>query len=510
MGKANRTKRADQEAKQLAAEQKKQAQAAAQKKARRNKIIGIVCAVLAVALVGSTLAYNKMVSSGFFMRQTIAASTENFELDQTHASYFYNSIYSNFMNSYGDMASAYFGLDTSKSLKSQSCAMLESGTWFDYFMTSAKSDMTNILLFAEEAKARGLELDKDDKKQIDEAISALKKAAKTAGVSKSYYIHATYGAGVSEKDLRDVLELSALYTKCYGALTEAYNFTSDDYNAYKKEHEDDLKQIDYATFTMTTSDTTNADDISVDILKKFVDRFKAAKNLEAFQKIAEEYLRDYMYKGKTDITDEDIKADLDAMIVKGASYVEENEFSEWAFDKSRKANNTYSSANEDGTAQYVYILTSTAAIDESQTKNVRHILLTTNTYETAEAAKAKAEEILAQVSGAGAEKFAELAAEYSEDSSAANGGLLENVAAGKTTDSFDAWLFDSARKVGDTGIVESEYGYHVVYMEGDGLKAWEAAAHSALWNEKYQEDYAAIAAKYPITFNDAALYAING
>ena len=172
MGKGNRT-RADQEAKQLAAAQKKQAQAEAQKKAKRNKVIGIVCAVLAVALIGSTLAYNKMVSSGFFMRQTTVASTENYSLDQTHASYFYNSAYSNFMNTYGDMAS-YFGLDTSKSLKSQSCMMLESGTWFDYFMSSAQSDMKSVLLFAEEAKARGLELDAEDRAQIKDALKSLK------------------------------------------------------------------------------------------------------------------------------------------------------------------------------------------------------------------------------------------------------------------------------------------------------------------------------------------------
>ena len=507
MGKGNRT-RADQEAKQLAAAQKKQALAEAQKKAKRNKIIGIVCAVLAVALIGSTLAYNKMVSSGFFMRQTTVASTENFSLDQTHASYFYNSAYSNFMNTYGDMAS-YFGLDTSKSLKSQSCMMLESGTWFDYFMSSAQSDMTSVLLFAEEAKARGLELDDEDRAQIKDALKSLKAAAKAAGVSTSYYIHATYGAGVSEKDLRDVLELSALYTKCYGALTENYNFTSDDYNAYKKEHETELKKVDYVTFTMTTSDTTNADDISVDILKKYVDRFNKAKNQDEFLKIAEEYLRSYTYKGNTEITDADIQADLDSMIVKGASFVEENEFSTWAFDKSRKAGNTYSSANEDGTAQYVYILTAPAAIDESVTKNIRHILLTTETYGSAEAAKAKAEEILAQA--ADAEKFAALAAEFSEDSYAANGGLMENVSDGAITiDAFNAWLFDSARKAGDIGIVESEYGCHVMYLEGDGLKAWETTAHSALWNEKYEADYAAIAAKYQISFNTAALSAING
>jgi hypothetical protein len=32
---------------------------------------------------------------------------------------------------------------------------------------------------------------------------------------------------------------------------------------------------------------------------------------------------------------------------------------------------------------------------------------------------------------------------------------------------FDAWCFEENRKAGDTGIIESEYGYHVMYYVGD-------------------------------------------
>ena len=31
---------------------------------------------------------------------------------------------------------------------------------------------------------------------------------------------------------------------------------------------------------------------------------------------------------------------------------------------------------------------------------------------------------------------------------------------------FNDWCFDSARKPGDTGIVETNYGYHVMYFVG--------------------------------------------
>ena len=143
MGKSNRNKQVNQEERQLAAEQKKQAHAAAQKKERRNKVISIVSVILAVVLIGSLLVYNKLTASGFFMRRNVAAYTETLDLKQTHASYFFNQLYSQ----YYSMAS-YLGIDTTKSLKTQACTMTDSGTWFDYFMTSAKSDMATVLQFA--------------------------------------------------------------------------------------------------------------------------------------------------------------------------------------------------------------------------------------------------------------------------------------------------------------------------------------------------------------------------
>lgn len=511
MGKANR-KNSDREEKLLAAEKKKQELSIAQKKQKRNRILGIVAGILVVVLLGSLLTYNKLVSSGYFLRRTVSAQTENYEADNAVASYFFNSYYQQFMSQYSYMAS-YFGLNTSKSLKAQSCSMLESGgTWFDYFMNTTKSTLTRTLVFCEEAKARGLALDDADYQMIDDAIASLKNAAKSAGVSKSYYIHAMYGAGVSEKDIRRALELSALSSKCYNEIVSAYSYTTDDYNAYKDEHEMELLRIDYATMSMTTSDAAVDGDITTDMLKQYSERFAAAKDKAAFDEIAFDYLRNCAYKDDSTTTDEDILDEIEGFTTTGASFVENSDFFTWAFDESRRANDVYTSANEDGTAQYVYILLSPAALDETKTVNVRHILLTTDTYGSGDAAKAKAEALLAewQNGAATAESFAQLAEANSEDTgSNTNGGLYENVARGDMVDNFDEWLFADGRKAGDTGIVETDYGYHVMYFDGFGLAAWQATADSALKSAKYSEDYAALEEKYPVTYDDAALYQID-
>ncbi len=116
-------------------------------------------------------------------------------------------------------------------------------------------------------------------------------------------------------------------------------------------------------------------------------------------------------------------------------------------------------------------------IEKSDTNmvNVRHILIKPSgqnddgTYTDAAwaEAKQKAEELLAQwQAGEHTEdSFAYLAAENSQDpGSATNGGLYEEVYPGQMVDTFDAWCFDPARQPGDTGIVKTDYGYHIMYF----------------------------------------------
>ena len=70
--------------------------------------------------------------------------------------------------------------------------------------------------------------------------------------------------------------------------------------------------------------------------------------------------------------------------------------------------------------------------------------------------------------GATEEVFSNLAKDNSTDpGSASNGGLYENVYPGQMVETFNDWCFDSARKPGDTGIVETQYGVHLLYFVGN-------------------------------------------
>ncbi len=144
--------------------------------------------------------------------------------------------------------------------------------------------------------------------------------------------------------------------------------------------------------------------------------------------------------------------------------------------------------------------------DEPNMVNVRHILIKfpetdeadgdgegekTDTAAGRAGAREKADNLLAEWQGGDAteESFALLASENSEDpGSAGNGGLYENVYPGEMVAAFNDWCFDEARKPGDTGVVETEYGYHIIYFSGTAEHAhWYEVAENDLVMERRQE-----------------------
>lgn len=135
--------------------------------------------------------------------------------------------------------------------------------------------------------------------------------------------------------------------------------------------------------------------------------------------------------------------------------------------------------------------------DGSYTIDVRHILIKadgtenedgtiTFTDEAAAAqAKAKAEEILAMwLEDPTEEYFAELAKEHTGDSNGEAGGLYEDVTEGYMVASFNDWCFDESRQSGDYGIVETRFGYHIMYFSARGEDTWKTQTQRVYLNEQ--------------------------
>ena len=132
--------------------------------------------------------------------------------------------------------------------------------------------------------------------------------------------------------------------------------------------------------------------------------------------------------------------------------------------------------------------------DSGPMVDVRHILVCpkgdegAQTYTDAQwdACLKEAEKLLEQWKAGEAteESFAKMANTYSEDGgSKASGGLYTNVTSQTNfVEPFLNWCMDGSRKVGDTGIVKTDYGYHIMYLSST-RPAWQYYAEVAFLSE---------------------------
>ena len=99
------------------------------------------------------------------------------------------------------------------------------------------------------------------------------------------------------------------------------------------------------------------------------------------------------------------------------------------------------------------------------------------------------------------ESFALLANNFSEDpGSNTTGGLYSYVYQGQMVKDFNDWCFDEARRSGDTGIVQSSYGYHVMYFSY-GDEGWIRRSRQMLIEDTCTEMLAEVMKQTPLMVN---------
>jgi len=161
--------------------------------------------------------------------------------------------------------------------------------------------------------------------------------------------------------------------------------------------------------------------------------------------------------------------------------------------------------------------------DSGLVSSVRHILVCpdngtvsedgyTTTYSDEEwaACLAEAEKILEQWKSGDAteESFTALVATYTEDpGSVSTGGLYENITpTSNYVENFLNWSVDMNRQTGDTGIVQTGYGYHIMYFVS-GEPYWSNVAQTQLLSERASKliDEAQKAWPMKVTYNKIIL-----
>lgn len=162
-------------------------------------------------------------------------------------------------------------------------------------------------------------------------------------------------------------------------------------------------------------------------------------------------------------------------------------------------------------------LASSGITKDSKAYDVRHILikveggttdeagLTTYTDAEWEACRMKAQQMLDQwKSDDGTEEgFAELAKNHSADGgSRSNGGLYSGLTSETNfVQEFKDWYLDASRATGDTGLVKSTHGYHIMYFSGANTN-WQNECFNALVLEMSKEFVEKCMEDWPVTVFD--------
>lgn len=429
----------------------------------------------------------------------IALSTENFSFTRAEVSYIFGKMYSDFKLNYPDSVDMY-NIDTNSSLKNQ--IYHDDLTWFKFFVDGAVEQMKQVLALCEAAKAEGIELDEQDRADIDEIIRSWKSHAKDYEYTVDELLGKFYNSDVTLDVMRSYIEKEVLSTKYQMKAGEGFEFTEDELNAYVKENENNFYRVDYLSFTTSEDDTSTP--------KKSAEKIAGAKTEEEFKSLATEYMNNIGKK------EDEINAALEKVAVKGELKKEYGKFSEWAFSEG-KAGETFISENAVDGEFTVYYLTSDPYLDTSPVKDIRVIkenISSHNSYqETIDYLKDLIDRWVKD--GETEEAFAELAKKKSKDDNTKdNGGLIPGISrfSSDVPDSFITWLYDDAEpvSVGDTAVLKGDSCYYAVYCAYIGDAGWKYNATVGCAENAMNEIYEKLLAEHPVTQNDSVINSLEG
>ncbi len=498
-------------------------------------IIALLCAYFA------TGACRKGLMSFFSVPQsTLTGMTLTDDEGEKHSikvstyNYYFAMAYNNIKtqqdqySQYGiDLSQINLDVDLDKKLSEQTTKNEDDKTvtWAEYLedqvIDSIKSTYTYYYEAVAANKGKEPKITEDQEKELKETLEQYEESAHNYGYTLSAYLTAAMGKGVNEKTFKREATISYIaenYQEDYKEELSNKEYKDSDYEKYRDENKDDLNTVDIRLFECDSEDDAKA----------FVKALKADGS--NFAALASKYSSDDFDK---QANKEDVQTTYKAITkpsLKGINYAiasadedthkdgeehsddEEQKYSglDWLYSTKRKAGDI-----KQYSTSVVYVL-KPVYLSNIKTVNVRHILISPITDEnddTAakdatdkqwEAAKKTADKILKEFRSGKktSAEFSKLAKENSKDGNASTGGLYENIVPNQMVPSFNEWCFDSSRKNGDTAIVKTQYGYHIMYFEKTNkLTVWQYTAQQALASKDSEKTTTKLEDSYKIKKN---------
>lgn len=518
-------------------ERQKKEQKEAKKLARMTIAFVLAMCILVLAAVGVLLRdpVNTLIN-----RNTVAITIGDHQIGAVEFNYYYcdavNDFCSNLEDTYGEQAILYaqwfYGIDFSRPLNKQDYG--NGQTWGDYFVSVAKQNAVSMYALYLKAQADpDYKISEDAQADIDITQQSLDMAAAALNYKNAdAYLKSMYGPGAAADTYRRYFEMNIIASDYYNAHEDTLKYEISDFREFEKDKYDNYTCYTYtsATVGMTHYITGGTED---ETGEKVYSEKEQADALAAAKKDA-----DALAAG-TYATVEDFKNAVKALelnkekeVIKPTQSkdtyfqnVSNEDVRTWLSNPERKAGdvgiieakNTTTDADGKETSKVVgyYIVYFEGLRDNTAPMaNVRHLLVKfkngtlgddgelTYSNESKEAALKEATDIY-EAWKAGEkvdeESFTALVKEKSEDTDAgkANGGLIEDIhPESNLVQSFKDWSCEK-HEPGDTEIIESEYGYHIMYYVSDDeyslrdlmIKEELMAEDMKEWLEELQKAY---------------------
>ncbi len=380
-------------------------------------------------------------------------------------------------------------------------------TWGEFISYQAEQSLKQVVAYEHEARKMGLELRDEDRAEIDSTIAQIR-SNYPDDLSLTTFLEARYGRSMTEAKLRSCLERERLANRYVSEQPLTYEIARADVEAYYEEHPDDYDRFTYREFSFETpaaeqgATQEEVDRLQAETAAKAEEMLAKVTDGESFAEAAKDYADteeqfDYINLDPTLKEDVTLAATLPADV------------RTWLQDPEREANDKTLITN--GATHYILLFESRSR-DETLPASVRHILFAAREGEATaaelEAAEARAEAALAEITDeASMERVSEVAL---ADASAAEATLYEDVVRGQMVEPFEDWLFAPERKAGDTGIVQTVYGFHVMfYVSRSETPTWATKIEEILRQQRFSEESDDLVAGYSAEVNSFALRFLN-
>lgn len=448
-------------------------------------VLALITGILVLALRENDVFYKGKYSTSEFWsklsKDRVVATLDDEELTNERLQVFYwmkvYDMLNYYAEQYGDYAMYYLGLDLSKPLSEQIYNKETGMTWEQYFLEEAIFTWHRYRSLVAEAEKAGYQMPADYQKEFANMKASMAESAEKSGYeSIDAMLQADLGSTATFDAYYYYMESYYISNLYFDELTAKLEFTDGELDAFYEKNKESLAEYGVAKDGSLLVDFRN-------ILVKPV----ATKGEDGKSVITDEAWETCLQEAQ------EIMQTLQSKELDGETFA--------ALAKTKSEDKT--SAANGGLYQYV-------GKNQLATVDIRHILVKPKggtkdengsvvySDEEWETCRASAQALLDQyLAGEKTESaFGALANEHSEDQNGkvTNGGLYADVMVGQMIEAFDKWIFDSSRTPGETGLVKTPYGYHVMYfVERNGpVDAWlfaEGRKGGDLGLVKTQEGY---------------------